>query len=155
MTEERTVGQLVDDAARDLSDIVRAEIALAKAELKDEATNAAAASVLFAAAGYLGYLATFAGMLTVGFLLAAIGLPIWVSFAVLTLLLGLLAAGLLFVGRAMARRIRPPTRAVEQARATVTQLSQRSSGAGTGPWRRRPRSGFSPRPGTSTGTDAR
>ena len=38
MAEERTIGQLVADATKDLSDLVRHEIALAKSELKRDAT---------------------------------------------------------------------------------------------------------------------
>lgn len=154
MTDERTVGQLVDDAASDLSDIVRAEIALAKAELRKEAENALAAGGMFAAAGYLGYLATFAGMLTVAFLLTAIGLPLWAAFAVVTFLLTAIAAGLVFGGRAMGRRIRPPVQAVEQARATVALLPRRSSGTGANSSRRWFRSRPSRRSESSTGTDA-
>jgi hypothetical protein len=155
MTDDRTVSQLIDDATHDLSDIVRAEIALAKAELRKDAESAIAAGGMVAVAGYLGYLATFAGMLTTGFVLAAIGLPLWASFAVVTGLLVVIAAGLGFGARVMARRIKPPTQAMEQLRATVTLLPGRSSGDGVGSARRRSRSRSSRRPETSTNADTR
>jgi hypothetical protein len=152
MIEERTMGQLVDDATRDLSDIVRAELALARAELREEAMRAGAAGGMFASAGYLGYLASITGVLTVGFLLAAIGLPLWASFAVVTLGLILLAAGLVFWGRNNIERITPPTRTIEQARATITLISGRR---GRGSSRRSTRSRTSPPPEPSAGTDVR
>ena len=58
MSEERTLGQLVADASHDVSDLVRHEIALAKAEIREDAKNAALGGAMFGAAGYLGLLAT-------------------------------------------------------------------------------------------------
>ena len=55
---ERTLGQLVSDASRDLSAIVRAEVALAKAEVKVEAKTAALGGAMFAVAGVVAFLAS-------------------------------------------------------------------------------------------------
>jgi hypothetical protein len=51
MAEERTLGQLVAQASDDLSGIVRAEIALAKAELRADVKNVAVGGGMFGAAG--------------------------------------------------------------------------------------------------------
>ncbi len=55
---ERTLGQLVADATADVQEIVRAEIALAKAELAQDAKRVGVGAGMFGAAGYLGFLAS-------------------------------------------------------------------------------------------------
>jgi hypothetical protein len=56
--KERTqsVGELLGDVTRDMSTLVRQEIALAKAELREEASQAGKAGGMFAGAGLAGFL---------------------------------------------------------------------------------------------------
>lgn len=129
MTDERTLGHLVADATSDLSDLVRAEVALAKAELRVDARNAGLAGGMFAAAGYLGLLATITAVIAVGYGLVAVGLPAWAAFVIVTVGLVLLAGLLVLVGRAAAQRIGPPEQAIEAARATLAALAPGGGGA--------------------------
>ncbi|WBB66129.1 phage holin family protein [Micromonospora sp. WMMD812] len=57
-TRERTqsVGELLGDVTRDMSTLVRQEIALAKAELREEASQAGKAGGMFAGAALAGFL---------------------------------------------------------------------------------------------------
>lgn len=128
---ERTLGQLVADATRDLSEIVRAEVALAKAELKADALNAGMAGGMFAAAGYLGLLATIMACIAGGYGLVAAGLRPWAAFLILTGALVLLALLLILIGRSRVKRVGPPQRAIDAARATVAAVTP-SGGAGQG-----------------------
>src|SRR6187200_1704649 len=63
--DEPTIGRLVADTSRHLSSLIRAEIALAKAELKISVTAGGIGLALVAVAGFLGLLAivmvSFAG----------------------------------------------------------------------------------------------
>ncbi|MBQ1010482.1 phage holin family protein [Micromonospora sp. M51] len=58
--KERTqasVGELIGDVTRDMSTLVRKEIELAKAELREEAAQAGKAGGMFGGAGLAGFLA--------------------------------------------------------------------------------------------------
>ncbi|MEU7848819.1 phage holin family protein [Micromonospora parva] len=58
--KERTqasVGELIGDVTRDMSTLVRKEVELAKAELREEATQAGKAGGMFGGAGLAGFLA--------------------------------------------------------------------------------------------------
>jgi hypothetical protein len=117
---ERTVGQLVADATRDLSELVRHEVALAKAELADDAKQAGIGAGMFGAAGFFGVVAFI--LLTVA---AAYGLhegagwPLWLSFLVVAAVLLLLAAVLGLVGRSRVGRVKPPERTIETTKQTI------------------------------------
>jgi hypothetical protein len=125
---ERTLGQLVADATRDLSEIVHAEIALAKAELREDVKNGALAGGMFGAAGYLGLLASITAVITVGYALTETGLPAWAAFLIVTAGLLLLAGLLVLVGRSRIRRVGPPERAIRTARETIAVVRPNSLG---------------------------
>ena len=81
--DERTVGQLVAQASQEVSEIIRAELALAKAELATSAKNGAVAGGMFAAAGYLGFLASILLTIAAAYGLTALGLaPGWAFLVV-------------------------------------------------------------------------
>ena len=75
---ERSLGQLVAQASQDMTEIVRAEVALAKAEIKDDVKHGAMAGGLFGAAVYIVVLATILLSIAAGYGIVAIGLaPGW------------------------------------------------------------------------------
>jgi hypothetical protein len=55
--EERSIGELMGDVSRDLSLLLRQEVDLAKAELKESSTRIGKGSGLLAGAGVAGFLA--------------------------------------------------------------------------------------------------
>src|ERR671939_1164749 len=122
MAEERTLGQLVAQASDDLSGIVRAEIALAKAELRDDVKNAALGGGLFGAAGYLGLLASITLVITIGYALVAAGLRPWLAFLIVSVVLLLLAGILALIGRSRVRRVGPPERTIRSAKETIAAV---------------------------------
>jgi hypothetical protein len=83
--EERTLGQLVSDASRDVSELVRYEIALARAEVQRDVKRGLAAGGLFGAAAVLALYATVALMIAAGLGLALV-MPAWLAFIVVALL---------------------------------------------------------------------
>ena len=119
MAEERTLGQLVAQASDDLSGIVRAEIALAKAELRVDAKNAALGGGMFGAAGYLGLLASITLVITIAYALVAFGLKPWLAFLIVTVVLLVLAGILALIGRSRVRKLKPPERTIRNAQATI------------------------------------
>jgi Putative Actinobacterial Holin-X, holin superfamily III len=127
MAEERTLGQLVAQASDDLSGIVRAEIALAKAELRGDVKNAAIGGGMFGAAGYLGLLASICLVLTVAYALVAFGLAPWLAFLIVAVALLVLAGILALIGRSRVRKLGPPERTIRNAQATIAAVKPGST----------------------------
>jgi hypothetical protein len=122
--EEPTIGRLVADASRDISSLVRNEIALAKAELKVSLKYGGTGAGLFAAAGFLGLLAVIMVSVAFAYFLHMTGLHLaWcflIVFGAYLLLAGLLA----FIGVRKVKKVRPPERAIHQAQEAKTILKR-------------------------------
>lgn len=122
--EDPTIGKLVADASRDISSLLRNEIALAKSELKVSVKNGGTGLGLFGAAAFLGVMALI--MLSVAFahLISMTGLHLaWcflIVFGAYLLLAGLLAFG----GVRKVKKVRAPERAIHQAQETTTILKR-------------------------------
>jgi hypothetical protein len=125
---ERTLGRLIADATGDLTEIVRAEIALAKAELGRDVRNGAMAGGLFGAAGYLGLLASITAVIGIGYALTETGLRPWAAFFIVTAVLLLVAGLLVLIGRSRVRQVGPPARTIRSARETVAAVRPDSFG---------------------------
>lgn len=119
---ERTVGQLVADASRDLSAIMRAEIALAKAELQADVKAAGTGIAMFVVAGVFAFLALILLLIAIAYGLVAAGLPPWAAFLLVALVLLALTGTLALVGRSKVRRAGPPERTLRTTRETVETL---------------------------------
>lgn len=123
--EDPTIGKLVADASRDISALVRSEIALAKSELKVSVKAGGTGLGLFGAAAFLAVLAVI--MLSVGFayLLSMTGLHLAWSFLIVFAVYLLLAGLLGFLGVKKVKRVRAPERAIHQAQETTSLLKRR------------------------------
>jgi len=122
MAEERTLGQLVAQASDDLSGIVRAEIALAKAELRADVKNAAVGGGMFGAAGYLGLLASIVLVIAAAYGLAAAGLAPWQAFLIVAVVLLVLAGILALIGKSRIGKLGPPERTIRSAKDTIAAV---------------------------------
>jgi hypothetical protein len=122
--EDPTIGKLVADASRDISSLLRNEIALAKSELKVSVKNGGTGLGLFGAAGFLAVMALIMLSVAFAYLLSMTGLHLaWcflIVFGAYLLLAGLLA----FVGVRKVKKVRAPERAIHQAQETTTILKR-------------------------------
>jgi hypothetical protein len=120
-----SIGQLVAQASRDVSALVRHEIALAKSELKISAKAGGIGAGLFAVAGFIALLAIV--MLTFGivYLINLTGLDLVWCYLIVFLLYMLLAGLVAFIGYRSVKRVRPPERAIHQAQETKETLLNR------------------------------
>jgi Flp pilus assembly protein TadB len=101
-TSESSVGGLVRGAMDDVRELFREEVALARAEIRQEVSKAASAGVQFGIAGVALWFAAMFLLVTAALGLAALlNWPAWLGFAVLAVLLGV--AGLLFASHARTR----------------------------------------------------
>lgn len=110
---ERSLGELVATASKDLSDLVRQEIQLAKVEIKADVAAAGKGAGLLGAAGVLGLYAWLFVAISAAYGLRALGVPLGCAF----LLVGgahAVAAGVLALkGKRSASRVGPPERTVQ------------------------------------------
>lgn len=108
-----SLGDLVSELTGDLSKLMRQELELAKAEIRQEATKAGKATGMLAAAGFAGYLTTVLLSLALVFALGAI-MPLGWAALIVGALWGIAGAVLYTSGRAKLRTVNPkPERTVE------------------------------------------
>ena len=116
--ENKGVGELIGEIAEDLSTLVRQEIALAKAEVKQEAGKAGGAAGMLGGAGVAGLLVAVFASLTLMFALDAL-MPIGWAALIVTLILAAVGAYLYTTGRARLRTVRPPKQTIETLKENV------------------------------------
>jgi hypothetical protein len=124
---ERTLGQLVADASKDLSTILRSEVALAKVELKRDVMAGAVGAGMFVVAGVFAFLALILLLIAGAYGLVAAGLARWLAFLIVggaLLLIGLLLA---LIGKSRLGKIGPPERTIRTSKETVAALKQARS----------------------------
>ena len=113
--DDPTIGKLVADASRDVSSLVRSEIALAKSELKVSVKAGGVGIALFAAAAFLGLLAIIMLSVAIAYFIHMTGLHLAFCFLIVFLLYLLLAGLLAFIGLRKVKQVKAPERAIHQA----------------------------------------
>jgi Flp pilus assembly protein TadB len=105
-TDDRSLGDLVGELTRDLGQLMRQEVQLAKTELKEEASKAGHAAGRLTAAAVLGHLCALLAALAVAW---AIGeaIPVWAGLAIVAAVLGVVAFVLYSRGRTEMQQIQP------------------------------------------------
>jgi Putative Actinobacterial Holin-X, holin superfamily III len=129
--DERGVGDLLSAVVNDLSTLMRQELALAKAEVREEVTTAGKASGMVAAAGLAGFLTLLFGSAAAMWGLAEVMAP--GLAALIVAVVWAIAAGALFAaGRARLRKVNPvPERTVETLKEDAQWLKNRRTSSGT------------------------
>jgi hypothetical protein len=122
--EEPTIGKLVVDASRDVSALVRSEIALAKSELKVSVRAGGLSIGLFAGAAFLALLGVIMLSVAIAYFVHMTGLDLAWCFLIVFGFYLLLAALLGLVGVRMVKKVRPPERAITQAQETKDRLKR-------------------------------
>jgi putative superfamily III holin-X len=119
-----TVGKLFVDASRDLSSLVRNEIALAKTELKVSIRAGGTGLGLFAAAAFLALLAIIMLSVALAYFVSMTGLHLAWSFLIVFAVYLLVAGVLGFVGVRKVKKVRAPQRAIHQAQEASSLLKR-------------------------------
>lgn len=96
--DERSLGELFGELAREVSDLVRQEAALAKAELGQKASRVGAHVAALAAGGAVAYAGLLAIVAAIIGLLAKTGLDWWASALIVGVLVGGIGATLVMKG---------------------------------------------------------
>jgi hypothetical protein len=122
--DDPTLGRLVADASRDLSSLLRAEIALAKSELRMSAKAGGVGVALFAAAAFLALLAIIMLSVSIAYFVHLTGLDLAWCFLIVFALYMLIAGLLGFIGFRKVKQVRAPERAIHQAQETKSILKR-------------------------------
>lgn len=120
---EPTVGQLVANASRDLSALVRSELQLAQAELKASAAAVATGAGMFAAAGFLGLLAIILLTISAAYGLVAAGLHPALAFLIVAGAFLLIGGVLVLIGTRRLKRAKGPKRAIETSKESLKAIT--------------------------------
>ncbi len=104
---DQHLGELFKQLSDDVSTLVRQELKLAQAEMTEKGKQAGLGASLFGAAGLLALLAL--GSLT-AFLIAvlATGMKVWLAALLVTVVYGVVAGALAFIGKKRVSEATPP-----------------------------------------------
>ena len=120
-------GQLASEVAKDLSTLVRQEIALAKAELRQEAKTAGVAAGALGGAGFAGYFVLVFLSMALMWGLDAL-MPLGWAAVVVAAVWAVIAAVLGVVGRSRLKRFSPkPERTIETVKEDVQWAKTRNA----------------------------
>lgn len=113
---DESIGQLIGEVAGDVSKLFRQEVALAKAELKEEAAKAGKAGGMLAGAGFAGYMVAVLLSLAAVFGLDAV-MPLGWAAVVIAIVWAAVGGVLYTMGRNRAKEVDPvPRQTVETLR---------------------------------------
>lgn len=96
--QEESLGALVANATDHISTLVRAEIELAKAELRFDAKRVGTAAGLFGAAAFMAHLCLILASFAIAYGLVGLGVWTWLAFTIVTVFYLVVAALLVLFG---------------------------------------------------------
>lgn len=124
---ERSAGEIVQDVVRDVGEVVRGEIRLARAEMTEKAGKFGKAGGLFGAAALCGLMG-FACLVLAGVAALALVMPVWLAALVISLCLVCIAAAAYAGGRSKMKDINPvPERTVQTIKEDIQWAKHRTT----------------------------
>jgi hypothetical protein len=124
---DESIGNLISQVAGDVSTLFRQEVALAKAELKEEAAKAGKAGGMLAGAGFAGYMVAVLLSLALVLALGDVMPDGWAA-VIVAVLWGIVGGVLYAVGRKRMKDVDPvPRQTVETLREDAQWVRDRTS----------------------------
>ncbi|MFI6017618.1 phage holin family protein [Streptomyces sp. NPDC051287] len=122
---QEPVGELVQRASQQLTELVRGELRLAQAEIKEKGRHYGKGGGLFGGAGVVGFLTLQALVATVIAALALV-LPVWAAGLIITAVLGVTTAALARSGKKQIGQAAPPApeQTFENVKADVATIKE-------------------------------
>jgi hypothetical protein len=125
--DPRSLGELLSDATRDLGQLLRQEVELAKTETREEVRHAARAGAMFGAAGVVAFLALILLSFAAAWGLAEV-MPVGVAFLIVGLLFGGVAFAVFQTGRDRIQQVDPvPRETVDTIKEDVQWVKARGN----------------------------
>ncbi|MFD6877100.1 MULTISPECIES: phage holin family protein [unclassified Streptomyces] len=122
-----SVSELVSRASQQISELVREEMRLARAEMTQKGKRFGTGGGLFGGAGLLGILAAQA-LVAAGIAALALVLPWWLSALILAVVLAATAAVLAMAGKKQIARAVPPApeQTIDSVKADVAAIREKA-----------------------------
>ncbi|MFF4632771.1 phage holin family protein [Streptomyces griseorubiginosus] len=120
---QEPVGELVQRASQQLTELVRGELRLAQAEMKEKGKRYGKGGGLFGGAGLVGFLMAQA-MVATAIAALAVPLPVWAAALIVTAVLGVIAAVMALTGKKQVEQAGSPTpeQTIENVKADVAEI---------------------------------
>ena len=115
--------ELVRSAAADTTELVKQQIELTKAEIKENAQKAGSSFGMIAAGIAIVGMGGIFLLVTLAYVLVELGLPVWAGFGIVTLVLLLVGGIITLVGAKRAKSVQGPKRSMEALEATKSTFS--------------------------------
>lgn len=132
-----SLGRLVNSALEDVSALVRDEIALAKQEVTGDLKRGGISVAMFVVAAVFAVFGLIFLLHTIALGLFALGVPLWLSYLIVTLVLFIAAGIVALIGKNKLAKVDPkPERAIATTRDTIDSLKRATSGEATAAVRR-------------------
>ena len=122
MADAPAVGDIIKSITDDVKQLVADEVELAKAELIPSAKKAGVGAGLLGAAGYFGINGLTLLYITIALGIYALGLPLWLSFLIVTVVLLIIAGLLALVGLANVKKVKGPEKTIAEAKESVAEI---------------------------------
>jgi uncharacterized membrane protein YqjE len=124
MAEERAISQVLQDILRNLQEIVRSEVRLAKVEIREDLKQAVCSAV-WIAAGAVGAVSAWIFLLWTLVYALATTMSMWIATLLVAVVMAVPGALLIMSGIRRARRIQPiPERTVESVKENLEWMKQ-------------------------------
>ena len=118
----QSIGDLVSDASKHVSTLIQGEIELAKLELRSSVKNAGTGAGMFAGAVVLLVFSLTFLFISIAEGLVALGVPRWLAYFLVFLVLAIVVAVLVWLGMKKVKRVKAPERTIATSRETVEYL---------------------------------
>lgn len=119
---DQSIKALIAAAVADLQRLIKAQIALAKLELQQSGRAAGKTGILLAGALSMAAMGGIFLLVTIAYVLVALGLPIWAGFGIVALALFIIAAILGLLGKKESAKITGPQRSIAEIEQTRDAL---------------------------------
>lgn len=125
VAREEPVGELVQRASQQLTELVRGELRLAQAEMKEKGKLYGKGGGLFGGAGLVGFL-TLQALVATAIAGLAVPLPVWAAALIVTVVLGAVTAVLALTGKKEIGQAAPPTpeQTIDSVQADVAEIKE-------------------------------
>ncbi len=117
------VSELVQRASQQLTELVRGELKLAQAEMKEKGRHYGKGGGLFGGAGIVGFV-TLQALVATAIAALAVPLPVWAAALIVTAALAVITAVMALTGKKQVSKAAPPTpeQTVESVKADVAEI---------------------------------
>ena len=123
---ERSISDVVQDIIRNIQEMLRSEVRLAKTEIRDEAVKAKVGGILVSGGAVSAFFALFFLLLMTVYVLTRV-VPDWAAALIVAVFMGVVAGVMLGAGVKRLKQVHPtPERTVENIKENVEWVKQRT-----------------------------